>query len=153
MPAGILLNVNSVICLSFKLQLKFRYNKCYTSVLVNFRTGLHLMLKFRKSEGYYEKRMADRCIVTSRLLKPIKQRLIDVTSFKLSKSHYSRSVLLTNALIILVLFFHIVWIGEFIKFQKHVKFPFSIFFLSYHFNFSFEAQNLLLFASLTLLSF
>jgi hypothetical protein len=77
------------------------------------------------SKSYYEKRMVDRCIVTSRLLKPIKQRLIYLPSFRLSKSHYSRSVLLTNALIILVLFFHIAWIVEFIKFQKHVKFPFS----------------------------
>jgi len=68
--------------------------------------------------------MADRCIVTSRLRKPIKQRLIDVTSFTLSKSDYSRSVLLTNALIILVLFFHIVWIVELIKFQKHSYFHF-----------------------------
>ena len=39
-PAGILLNVNAMICFRFKLQLQFRNNKNYSSVIVNFHTGL-----------------------------------------------------------------------------------------------------------------
>jgi len=37
-PAGILLNVNAMISLKCKLQLKFR-NKNYSSMTVNFHTG------------------------------------------------------------------------------------------------------------------
>jgi hypothetical protein len=40
-PAGILLKVNALICLKFKLQLKFRNNKDYSYIIVNFCTGLH----------------------------------------------------------------------------------------------------------------
>jgi hypothetical protein len=41
MPAGILLNVKAVICLKCELQLKFRSNKNYSYIIVNFCTGLH----------------------------------------------------------------------------------------------------------------
>ena len=41
LPADILLNVNAVICLKFKLQLEFRNNKNYSYIIVNFHTGLH----------------------------------------------------------------------------------------------------------------
>jgi hypothetical protein len=41
MPTGILLNVNTVICLKFKLELEFRNNENYSYIIVNFRTGLH----------------------------------------------------------------------------------------------------------------
>jgi len=41
MLSGILLNVNAVMCLKFKLQLEFRNNKNYSYIIVNFRTGLH----------------------------------------------------------------------------------------------------------------
>ena len=40
MPAGILLNVNVMIYLKFKLQLKFRNTKNYSSVILNFHTGV-----------------------------------------------------------------------------------------------------------------
>jgi len=45
-----------------------------------------------KNTSYHEERTAHTYHVTSLLLKPIKQRLIDVTSFSLSNSPYSRSV-------------------------------------------------------------
>ena len=38
--AGILFNVNFMICFKFKLELKFRNNENYYSVIVNFGTGL-----------------------------------------------------------------------------------------------------------------
>jgi hypothetical protein len=38
--AGILFGVNFMICFKFKLELKFRINKNYFSVIVKFRTGL-----------------------------------------------------------------------------------------------------------------
>jgi len=37
--AGMLLTVNTIICLKLRLHLKFT-NKSYTSVIANFRTGL-----------------------------------------------------------------------------------------------------------------
>jgi len=39
-PAGMLLTLNDIINLKFKLQLIFRYNKCYFSIFVNFCTGI-----------------------------------------------------------------------------------------------------------------
>jgi len=39
-PAGILLNVSTMIYFKFKLQLKFRNNKIYSSIIVSFCTGL-----------------------------------------------------------------------------------------------------------------
>jgi hypothetical protein len=38
MPAGTLLNVNTMIYFKFKLQLKFRNNKNYSPTIVNFHT-------------------------------------------------------------------------------------------------------------------
>jgi hypothetical protein len=53
-----------------------------------------MKLKFRKNKSCHEKWTAHWVIVvTSVLLEPIKQRLIDVTSFKLSKSLNSRFVM------------------------------------------------------------
>jgi hypothetical protein len=40
MPAGILLNVNAMIYFKFELQLKFRNNKNYYFIIVNFPTDL-----------------------------------------------------------------------------------------------------------------
>jgi hypothetical protein len=49
-----------------------------------------MKLKFRKNKSYQEMWTTHWVIVvTSVLLEPIKQRLIDVSSFKLSKSFYS----------------------------------------------------------------
>ena len=52
-----------------------------------------LQLKIRKNKSFHEKRTAHWYIANSVLLKSLKQRLIDITSFELSKSLYSRSVL------------------------------------------------------------
>jgi hypothetical protein len=38
--AGILLSVKAMICFKFKLHLKFRNNKIYSSIIVNFLTSL-----------------------------------------------------------------------------------------------------------------
>jgi len=40
MSAGILLNVNVIIYLKFKLQLKCRNTKKYSSIILNFHIGL-----------------------------------------------------------------------------------------------------------------
>jgi hypothetical protein len=37
-PTGILINVNCMICLKFKVQLKFRKNNNYSSIIVSFHT-------------------------------------------------------------------------------------------------------------------
>jgi hypothetical protein len=52
-----------------------------------------LQLKIRKNKSFHEKRTAHWYIANSVLLKSLKQRLIDITSFEISKSLYSRSVL------------------------------------------------------------
>jgi len=54
---------------------------------------IKLQLKFKKKKICNQKRTAHWYIVTSVLLKPLKQRLINVTQFRLGKSFYSRSVL------------------------------------------------------------
>jgi len=70
MPAGILLNVNVIIYLKFKLQLKFRNTKKYSSIILNFHIGLcskmhQLKIKFRMSNSYHKKRTAHWYTVTS----------------------------------------------------------------------------------------
>ena len=39
-PAGILLNVNAMMYFKFKVQLKFMSNRNYSSIIVNYHTGL-----------------------------------------------------------------------------------------------------------------
>jgi hypothetical protein len=39
-PAGILFDVNAMICFKFKLKLKVRNNNKYSSVILNLRKGL-----------------------------------------------------------------------------------------------------------------
>jgi hypothetical protein len=56
-----------------------------------------------KTKSCHKKRAAHWCIVTSLLLLSLKQRLVEVISFTLSKSLYSRSVLLKHANICVVL--------------------------------------------------
>ena len=102
-----------------------------------------LQLKIRKNKSFHEKRTAHWYIANSVLLKSLKQRLIDITSFEISKSLYSRSVLnkRTNN-------FRSVFANRLdrriykTKFPTHVSFFFLIIYLSYHCNFSFDAQNL-----------
>ena len=83
--------------------------------------------------------------VTSPLLKPLKQHLIDVTSFRLSKSLYSQSVPFkrTNNLGYALPNLLYRRICE-IKFPTDVSFYFflSIFCFSYQFKVTFDAQNL-----------
>ena len=50
----------------------------------------NLKLKFRKNKSYHQRWTAHWYIVTSVLLKPLKHCLIDTTSFRLSKLHYSQ---------------------------------------------------------------
>jgi len=73
-------------------------------------------------------------IVTSRLLKPQKQRLINVTSFKIFKSLYSLSVLFKCTKSFGPFFFQIVWLVEFMRPNYQATsafmFPFSIFHIS-----------------------
>ena len=68
-PVSILLNVNIMIYLKFKLQLKYR-NKTYSSIIVNFHTTQYtnFKLKFMKNKGYHVKRSVHWHIVTSLLL-------------------------------------------------------------------------------------
>jgi hypothetical protein len=73
-PAGTLLNVNIMIYLKFKLQLKYS-DKTYSSIIVNFHTTqyINLKLKCRKDKGFQVKRPVHCDIVASLLLKPLKQ--------------------------------------------------------------------------------
>ena len=92
---------------------------------------INLKLKFRNNRSYGKKRTVHWCIVTSLLLELLKQRLIYVTPFRHTKSLYSRSVpFRSNALIILVMFIHIVCIVESTRTNsRHTTalfFPFSI---------------------------
>jgi len=52
-----------------------------------------LKTKIYEEQNYHEKKIAQRYIVTYLLPEILKQRLSDVTSFRLSKSNYSRSLL------------------------------------------------------------
>ena len=59
----------------FKVQLKFMSNRNYSSIIVNYHTGLrwkdiNLKLKNRKNKNCLEKRAAYWYIVTSLLRKP-----------------------------------------------------------------------------------
>jgi len=88
-----------------------------------------------------EKRTAHWYSVTSLLLKPLKQRIINVTSFRLSKS-LILDPFCSNVLFILVLSFQIVWTVEFTRPKsRRTSAFFFIFFLSYRFNFPFDVQN------------
>ena len=107
-------------------------------IMVCFRTRLESGSDFTALGSLY--------IVTSLLLQPFKQHLIKITLFSLTKSFYSRSVsfkctnnlgsIFTNHLD------HRIYDT---KFQTHISCPFSMCYLSYHLNFSFNVQNLLLF--------
>jgi len=59
-----------------------------------FALKLKLKLKLLKNKCCHEKRTGHWNIVTSLLLEPLKQCLIEVISFRHSKSHYSLSVLM-----------------------------------------------------------
>jgi len=94
-----------------------------------------------KNKNYHEKWTAQRYKLLL-LLKPLKQRLIDVTSFRLSKSLYSRSVLFKSTNNFGSVFTNLLnrRIYE-NKFPAH-SFRFSIFYFSYDFKYSFDVQNI-----------
>ena len=77
------------------------------------------------------------------LLKPFKQRLIDVSSFRLSKSLCSGPVLFKRVANFGSVFPNRLARGIYdTKFPIPISFLFSILYLSYYFNFSFDADNL-----------
>jgi hypothetical protein len=73
-------------------------------------------------------------VITALLLKPLKQRLIDVTLFRVSNLLYSRSVLFKSTNNFGPVFTNLLnrRIYE-TKFSTHISFLFSIFYLSYDF--------------------
>ena len=118
-------------------------------IMVYFRTRLESGSDFTV--------LGSLCIVTSLLLQPFKQRLINIDLFSLTISFYSPSVSFKCTMP------HILFSIRFVqmhynlgsifthhldhriydtKFQTHVSFPFSTCYLSYHLNFSFDTQNL-----------
>ena len=138
----------------FKLQLKFINNKNYSSITVNIHSGsrwkyINLKLKIGNTETYNEKRTVHWYIVASLLLKYPKQCLNEVTSFRLPKSLYSRSVLFkcTNHC------------GSVVpnrlnrrdQIPSHVKCLFSISSWLYYFNFSSTLRTFLVFVTVTML--
>lgn len=79
--------------------------------------NINFILKFRQNKSYYEKR------TNSLLLEPLTQHLINITSFKLSKSLYSSC---SNTPVIFVLLFQIIWIIKFMRpNSQNVTFLFS----------------------------
>jgi len=96
-------------------------------------------------ENYHEKRFSYCYIVISVMLKPLKQRHIEVTSFGHSKLLYSWSVLFnTTNTSVSVFPYHLHHRIYETKFLTHVSFLFSIFYFLYHFKFFFDRQNFLL---------
>jgi len=96
---------------------------------------LNVKLKFRMNKNYHEKRKAYWCVSCLNLFK---QRLIDVTTFRLSKSLISRSVPFRR-----INNFGSIFTNRLDRGTYETKLPtyFFIFYLSYHFNFSSGAQN------------
>jgi hypothetical protein len=115
---------------------------CKFSYRFTLKKYVNLNLKFR-NKNYYKKWTASWYIVTSLLLEQLKQRLIDVTSFKLLKSLYAPSVLVKRITDFGSDFPHLLDCRiDKAKFRSLVTFLFSIFYLSYHFNFSLDDQTL-----------
>jgi hypothetical protein len=83
------------------------------------------------------------CIVISLLLQPFKQHLVNINSFSLTISFYSPSVSFkcTNNHGSICTH-HLDYRIYDTKIQTHISFLFSTCHLSYHLNFSFDAQNL-----------
>jgi hypothetical protein len=150
----ILLNVNAMLYFKFELQLKFRNNKNYSSTIVNFHSGsrwkcISLKLKIGKTKTYNEKRTVHWYVVASLSLKYIKQCLTEVTSFRLSNSLYSRSVLFkyTNH------FGSVVpnCLDRQDQISSHVRCLFSISSWLYYFNFSSTLRTFLVFVTVVTL--
>jgi len=85
---------------------------------MGFNSGFKgLSLKFRQNKSYHQKQTTRWDTVTSLSLNPLNQLSTDVTSFRLSKSHYSPPVLFKSANNFgsVFFFFEIVWIAEFAR--------------------------------------
>jgi hypothetical protein len=103
---------------------------------------IKLSLQFRRNKSYHGKRTAHWCFAPCLLFKPFKQRLVDVISFRHSKSLVFEPFFLI-ALITLVLYFEVFWFVEFRRppFSPHVSFFSPILYFSNLFNFFFDAQK------------
>ena len=136
-----------MIHFKFKLQLKFRNNENYSSVIVNFHTGYHkkfvnLQLKFRKSKSYHETKTAHWYTVTSLLLKPFSSTsLASLCSGFRNRFILNLFYLKTRKILFC---FSKTYGSQYLQNQipTHVSFFVSIFYFLYHFNSSFDAQNL-----------
>jgi hypothetical protein len=128
-----LLNVNGVSFFKFNLQLQFRHNKNFSLHNYKFTYKFTLKITFTDNQNSGRTKIVIRRgppIVTSLLLKPLKQRLMA----SLRSGLRNRFVLwpfCTNALMILVLPFLILRNVQFTK----TKFPTQLFFLFYIFYF------------------
>jgi hypothetical protein len=105
------------------------------------------------NKNYHEKRIAHWYSVTSVLLTPLKERLIDITSSGF-QNRFSLYLFRSNPLIILVLLLQIIWIIEFMRpnSQHASGFCFSTFYFLYHFNFPLMLKTFLLFVTVTMVS-
>ena len=108
------LNVYIMIYFKIKLQFKFRKNKIYSYIIVNFHVGLCYKIHCRKNKNYHEKMTAGWYTVISLFLKPLEQHFVDVTPFRLSKSRYSLPILFKHHSNF-VLFLQTIWIVEFMR--------------------------------------
>ena len=94
------------------------------------------------NKNYHKKRFSYSNIVISVMLKPLKQHLIEVTSFRLSKLLYSWSVPCNTTNNSVSVFpddlDHRIYET---KFLTHASFLFSVFYFLYHFKFFFDPQN------------
>jgi len=112
---GLQVFYSMLICLKFKIHLKFRNNKKLLFYNCEFPQGLtinqylNLKLMSGKNKMYHGKRTAHRYGVTSLWL----NHLSSASSTSLCsvfRNLISRDPFCSNALIILVLFFQIVWV-------------------------------------------
>jgi hypothetical protein len=115
--AGLLVNVNAILYFKFHLQLKFRNNKNYSSIFVNFQTGTYitLKLKFMINKNSHEKKAPHWYNVTALLLKPQKRSLSSASPHSGFQKCFILDPFCSNALITVVLFLKMVWIMEFLR--------------------------------------
>jgi hypothetical protein len=124
-----------MICFKIKLQLIFRINtNDFYNCKFPYMLMLRIHLQYRKNKFYHEKRTAVWCIVTSLLLKPLKQHLFDVALFRLSK-HF-----ILNFGCVFPNFLDRIMCRT--KFPTHISFVSSKFYFLYQCNFFFDVLNI-----------
>jgi hypothetical protein len=131
----------------FKLQLKFRSNKNFFSITVNFHTGCarkytSLKLKFGKKKVIIRRGPLTNTFTSLSCL----NHLSSASSMSLRSglwSGFDLNSFCSNTLIILVMFLQIVWNVELMRpNSRHTLASFfSICYSSYHVNFSFDAHR------------